>query len=57
MLTKQKTTNILKQKGCRSSNVLSFNQLYILWVELWKKIQHMCVIKPQTISNNQNETL
>ncbi len=54
--TKHKVVSILSQKGCNSSNGVSFNQLYILWVELGKNLV-LFVIKPQTINNNKNETL
>lgn len=57
LFTKNIMANILSQIGCNSSNGVSFNQLYILWIELWKKKICMCVTRPQTINNNQNETL
>ncbi len=58
MFTKHKTTNIINQKGCKSSNVLKFQPIvHIVSRTLEKKKQHMCVIRPHTINNNQNETL
>jgi hypothetical protein len=43
LFTKHRTTHIFSQKGCKSSSVVSFNQLYISWGRTLKKKYSACV--------------